>query len=66
MKGAVLGGARVSPTHANFIVNEGSASAADIRKLIELCRARVRERFGVALTEEIVYLGDFHHVQSAD
>jgi UDP-N-acetylmuramate dehydrogenase len=56
----------VSPTHANFIINEGAASAADIRKLIDLCRARVRERFGVALEEEIVYLGDFHHVQSAD
>jgi len=66
LKGMLLGGARVSPTHANFIVNEGSASAADIRNLIELCRARVRDRFGVALNEEIVYLGDFHHVQSAD
>jgi UDP-N-acetylmuramate dehydrogenase len=66
LKGAVLGGARVSPAHANFIINDGAASAADIRKLIELCRARVRERFGVTLEEEIVYLGDFHHVQSAD
>jgi UDP-N-acetylmuramate dehydrogenase len=66
LKGAVLGGARVSPTHANFIINEGTASAAEIRKLIELCRARVRERFGVTLEEEIVYLGDFNNVQSAD
>ena len=59
LKGAVLGGARVSPTHANFIINDGAASAADIRTLIELCRTRVRERFGVTLEEEIVYLGDF-------
>ena len=66
LKGAALGGARVSPTHANFIVNEGSASAADIRKLIDMCRERVRERFGVTLKEEIVYLGDFHNVQSPD
>jgi UDP-N-acetylmuramate dehydrogenase len=66
LKGASLGGARVSPTHANFIVNQGSATAADIRQLIELCRARVRERFGVTLQEEIVYLGEFPHVQSAD
>jgi UDP-N-acetylmuramate dehydrogenase len=66
LKGAVMGGARVSPTHANFIVNEGRASAADIRALIDLCRARVRERFGVALQEEIVYLGDFQDVHSAD
>jgi UDP-N-acetylmuramate dehydrogenase len=66
LKGASLGGARVSPTHANFIVNDGAASAAEIRDLIELCRARVRERFGVTLQEEIVYLGDFPHVQPAD
>jgi UDP-N-acetylmuramate dehydrogenase len=65
LKGASRGGARVSPTHANFILNDGSASAADIRGLIDDCRARVREQFGVALREEIVYLGEFH-VQSAD
>jgi UDP-N-acetylmuramate dehydrogenase len=65
LKGVACGRARVSTAHANFIVNEGNATAADIRQLIELCRARVRERFGVALQEEIVYLGDFH-VQSAD
>lgn len=59
LKGINRGDARVSPTHGNFIVNEGQATAADIRSLIDLCRARVSERFGVALQEEIVYLGDF-------
>lgn len=59
MKGAVLGGARVSPTHGNFIVNDGAATAADIKSLIEQCRTAVRERFGVELREEIVYLGEF-------
>jgi UDP-N-acetylmuramate dehydrogenase len=59
LKGAARGDARVSPTHGNFIVNEGRATAADIRSLIDLCRARVSERFGVALQEEIVYLGEF-------
>lgn len=59
LKGASRGDARVSPTHGNFIVNEGHATAAEIRSLIDLCRARVSERFGVALQEEIVYLGDF-------
>ena len=59
LKGAARGDARVSPTHGNFIVNEGRATAADIRSLIDLCRARVNEQFGVALQEEIVYLGDF-------
>ena len=37
----------------------GTASARDIRALIDRCRAAVRERFGVELREEIVYLGDF-------
>jgi UDP-N-acetylmuramate dehydrogenase len=57
LKGSGSGGARVSPAHGNFIVNEGSASAAGIRALIEECRERVRARFGVELRDEIVYLG---------
>jgi UDP-N-acetylmuramate dehydrogenase len=57
LKGARVGRARVSDTHANFIVNEGGATAADIRALIERCKAGVLERFGVALREEIVYVG---------
>lgn len=59
LKGAVLGGARVSPAHANFIVNDGHATAADIRQLIDTCRRAVTEQFGVDLREEIVYLGKF-------
>ena len=59
LKGAGTGGARVSLTHGNFIVNEGGASAADIKRLIERCKAAVRDRFGVELREEIVYLGEF-------
>jgi UDP-N-acetylmuramate dehydrogenase len=59
LKGAAEGGARVSPLHANFIVNEGGASAADIRRLIERCRHAVTECFGVTLRDEIVYLGEF-------
>jgi UDP-N-acetylmuramate dehydrogenase len=59
MKGAAVGRARVSPTHGNFIVNEGGATAADIRRLIEQCKTTVRDRFGVELREEIMYLGQF-------
>ena len=59
LKGETVGGARVSPTHGNFIVNEGAATARDIRALIERCRQAVRDRFGVDLREEIVYLGEF-------
>jgi UDP-N-acetylmuramate dehydrogenase len=59
LKGSAAGGARVSDAHGNFIVNDGTATAADIRRLIERCRREVRERFGVDLREEIVYLGEF-------
>lgn len=59
LKGTRAGGASVSATHGNFIVNDGSARARDIRLLIDRCRTTVRERFGVELREEIVYLGDF-------
>ena len=59
LKGAAVGGARVSPTHGNFIVNDGTATAADIKRLVDNCRAAVRDRFGVELREEIVYLGEF-------
>ena len=57
MKGVAEGGARVSVVHANFIVNEGHASAEDVRRLIERCKSAVREQFGVELKEEIAYLG---------
>jgi UDP-N-acetylmuramate dehydrogenase len=57
LKGAREGAARVSITHANFIVNEGGATARDIRALIGRCKAEVYERFGVTLREEIVYMG---------
>jgi UDP-N-acetylmuramate dehydrogenase len=57
LKGTAADGARVSPTHGNFIVNDGAASAAAIRGLIERCRDGVRARFGVELRDEIIYLG---------
>jgi UDP-N-acetylmuramate dehydrogenase len=59
LKGFRAGGASVSTTHGNFVVNDGTATAADIRRVIEHCRETVRERFGVELRDEIVYLGDF-------
>ena len=64
LKGERLGGARVSSVHANFIVNEGTATARDIQRLIVLCRASVRARFGVDLREEIVYVGEFEPSES--
>ena len=57
LKGAGQGQARVSPAHANFIVNDGGATASEIRLLIERCKSTVDAKFGVELREEIVYLG---------
>lgn len=59
LKGRRIGSAVVSPVHGNFIVNEGGAAAADVRRLIEVCRAAVARRFGLVLRDEVVYLGDF-------
>jgi UDP-N-acetylmuramate dehydrogenase len=59
LKGHAVGAARVSPVHANFVVNEGGATAADVRALIDMCRRAVHEQFGVWLREEIVYVGEF-------
>jgi UDP-N-acetylmuramate dehydrogenase len=61
LKGVAHGGARISDRHANFIVNDGGATADDIRTLIERARVAVRERFGVELRDEIVYVGTFRH-----
>ena len=61
LKGLRIGGARISDRHANFIVNDGGATADDIRRLIERARHAVRERFGVDLRDEIVFLGTFRH-----
>ncbi len=59
LKGETIGGAVVSAAHANFIVNRGGATAADIRALIDRCRETVQARFGVVLREEIRYLGEW-------
>jgi UDP-N-acetylmuramate dehydrogenase len=59
LKGVASKGARVSPTHANFIINDGAATAADIRELIERCRSSVQQQFGVTLRNEIIMLGEF-------
>jgi UDP-N-acetylmuramate dehydrogenase len=58
LKGYRVGGAMVSPRHANFIVNAGGASAADIEAVIERCRRTVLERTGVALEREVRIIGE--------
>jgi UDP-N-acetylmuramate dehydrogenase len=59
LKGAGEGGARFSELHANFIVNQGGATARDVRALIERAISAVRERFGVELEPEVEMVGRF-------
>jgi UDP-N-acetylenolpyruvoylglucosamine reductase len=56
LKGFAIGGAAFSPKHANWIVNDGTATAADVRALIVTARSRVRDRFGVELRREVEFL----------
>ena len=57
LKGFSLGGAQISPIHANFIVNTGAAQAWEIRDLIELVRQKVRTAHGIELHPEVMRLG---------
>ncbi|HET9599751.1 MAG TPA: UDP-N-acetylmuramate dehydrogenase [Anaeromyxobacteraceae bacterium] len=59
LKGHRVGNATWSPVHANFVTNLGGATARDVLALVNLARARVRERFGVTLEPEVRFLGEF-------
>lgn len=56
LKGLRVGDAKVSEEHANFIINDGNATARDIRALISLIKNAVWSQYGVRLEEEIRYL----------
>jgi UDP-N-acetylmuramate dehydrogenase len=58
LKGHRVGGAVISPRHANFIENAGGARSADALALIREARRRAREQFGVRLEHEVQLLGD--------
>jgi UDP-N-acetylmuramate dehydrogenase len=60
LKGQRIGGAQISPRHANFIVNVENARAADVRALLDLMRQRVFEYTGVELVPEIIFMGEWH------
>lgn len=59
LRGFQVGGARVSDKHCGFVINAGYASAADIMDVIWEVQRRVKERFGVELEPEVVFLGEF-------
>lgn len=58
LKGYSIGGAEVSQKHANFIVNTGNATAADIEQLIEYVQSEVASKQGVELHTEVCVIGD--------
>ncbi|HEX7492041.1 MAG TPA: UDP-N-acetylmuramate dehydrogenase [Candidatus Limnocylindrales bacterium] len=59
LRGAKLGGAAISEKHANFVVNGGGATAADLRRLGDRARAAVSARFDIMLEYEIQFVGDW-------
>ncbi|MES9962877.1 MAG: UDP-N-acetylmuramate dehydrogenase [Candidatus Sedimenticola sp. 20ELBAFRAG] len=58
LKGTTIGGAVVSEKHANFIINTGAATAADIERLIELVQERVEAQSGIRLRTEVHMVGE--------
>jgi UDP-N-acetylmuramate dehydrogenase len=63
LKGVAEGGAQVSPMHANYIVNTGRATAADVRALIDRVRRDVEQRFGVRLETEVKLIGRWGEIE---
>jgi UDP-N-acetylmuramate dehydrogenase len=58
LKGHRIGGAQISPKHANFIENADAATTADALALMAEARRRANEQFGVSLQHEVEFLGE--------
>jgi UDP-N-acetylmuramate dehydrogenase len=56
LKGKTIGGAQVSPKHANYIINLGTATAADINTLASVIKQQVRDTYGIQLQEEVRFV----------
>ena len=65
LKGLSIGGAQVSPIHANFIVNTGAATAAEIDHLIGAVQERIQAAHGITLHTEVKRLGPFEGIALA-
>lgn len=57
LKGTQVGGAQVSPMHANYFINTGGATAADVRGLMTVAQERVQAEFGITLEPEVKLIG---------
>ena len=56
LKGKRIGGFQVSEKHANFIINDGSGKPEDLKKLLQLIKTKVKEKFGIKLEEEVIII----------
>ena len=57
LRGHRIGGAQISDKHSNFILNLGSATAQDVRALIDLAKKKAQDQLGITLEEEVRYVG---------
>jgi UDP-N-acetylmuramate dehydrogenase len=62
LKGKVIGGAIISPKHANFIINQSDASSQDVFELLVLARNTVKKKYGIELVPEIELLGEWDNL----
>ena len=59
LKGTRIGDAEISTVHGNFFLNRGRATATEVKALIDLAQATVRERLGIELELEIELVGEW-------
>ena len=58
LKGLRVGGAYISDRHANFVVNDGTATAKDVLNLIRTVKRKIKTKYGVSLELEVVVIGE--------
>lgn len=59
LRGYSVGGARVSEKHCGFVINAGNATASDVAEVIRDVQDRVKDKFGISLETEVIFLGEF-------
>jgi UDP-N-acetylmuramate dehydrogenase len=59
LKGKAIGNAMISTQHANFFINNGQTTAAEMRALIELAQQVVFKQFGIKLEPEVEFIGEW-------
>jgi UDP-N-acetylmuramate dehydrogenase len=62
LKGFRIGGAEVSPKHANFIINVGHATSKDIKDVMAHVQSTVMQHYGIMLTPEVVFVEPSHYL----